>query len=419
MKVYLTNAYVINPKTNFEGKSTVLIEGGKIKSITQDSSWEPLDEQDGQVLDMKGKLLVPGLIDLHVHLREPGFEHKETIKSGTLACAKGGYTTVACMPNTRPCLDSEETLQQLKEIIEKDACIEVLPIGAITQNIAGEHLTDHETLLQNHCIALSDDGRTTMDEEKMRVAFRSLKKWGRPLITHSEDHEITEQYKDSVYPLEAETKIVQRDIELCKEENGKLHVAHVSGSAAVQAIRDAKAQGIKVTAEAAPHHFALNDQKVDVLSPKAKVNPPIRSEEHRKAVVQGILDGSIDIIATDHAPHDEASKNKPYAEAAYGISGIEPAFSIAYTTLVLEEGLSLKRLIEMMTSKPAEIACLENVGSIEPGYYANLTLIDLEKETHVQTENFESKGKNTPFENSVFKGKVEKTMFKGQWVYSS
>lgn len=415
MALLLSNGYLVNPKDGKEGYFDILLENGYITKVVKRGQLNV--SKDVDILDATGKVIMPGFIDLHVHLREPGFEYKETILSGTRACAKGGYTTVACMPNTNPVLDSTENIEKLLKIIESDACIDVLPIGAITKNIEGKIITDHKALYEIGAIGISDDGKTTMDATLMKIAFENAKKLGIPVITHSEDHDISEQFKETVYPLKAETTIVSRDIQLCEETNSRLHIAHISGAESIELVKKAKKRGVKVTCEAAPHHFALNDELVNVQDTSAKVNPPIRDKENQLAVIQGIIDGTIDIIATDHAPHDTESKLKPYAEAAYGISGIESAFSVSYSTLVKTKKISLMRFVEMLASKPAEIANLDKVGSVERGYKGNVTIVDLEKEITIDSQEFLSKGKNTPFNGKIYNGEVVMTLYNGNVVY--
>lgn len=414
MRILVKNGRIINPKTGFDQKADLSIEDDIIKEICPQIPEQGFDK----IINAEGKIVVPGFIDLHVHLREPGYEHKETIETGTKAAAKGGFTTVACMPNTSPALDSVENLEKLKQIIQKTAAIRVYPIGAITEGIRGEILTEHERLIEAGAIALSDDGRTTMNAGYMEVAFNHSRALEIPIITHSEDHEITSQYTEEVYPIEAEYNIVRRDIALCESQNGILHVAHVSGKEALKAIREAKLRGVRVTCEAAPHHFALNSSCVDVKDVYSKVNPPIREQAEQRAVIEGIMDGTIDIIATDHAPHDKASKETIYGSAAYGISGIETAFQVAYTHLVLKEGLPFKKLIEMMTSRPAEIAKLSQTGSLEKGNWADITILNTDYESVIDSEAFISKGKNTPFNGMKVKGLVEMTICSGKIVFN-
>lgn len=415
MKKIYTGGYVVEPKTGIEGYYDIVVEGEWITDIMPSGTLSEVNK--GVHIDLSGLTVVPGFVDLHVHLREPGQTYKETMKTGSYACAKGGFTTVACMPNTMPVIDSVETLERLKQIIKKDACIDVLPITAITHAIEGNIATDHKRLLDNGAMALSDDGKTPMNPEIMRVAFKNSYEKDALIISHCEDHTITSTYTDEIYPLEAETDIVIRDIELCDSENGRLHIAHVSGRESLQAIKLAKEKGVRVTCEVTPHHMALNDIIVDVKHPMAKVNPPIRSEDHRRAIIQGIKEGVVDIIATDHAPHDFESKNKSYQEAAYGISGAETAFSVAYETLVVKEKLPLIHLIEMMTSKPAEIARLRKIGSLQKGYYANFAVIDLEASYKINPDTFVSKGKNTPFTGMDVHGIVVQTLYRGHTVY--
>ena len=409
----IANGTLVNPKTNQMEKMDVLIENGKIVEVAKQI--KPCSETT--VIDATGLIVAPGFIDLHVHLREPGFEDKETIFTGTRACAKGGYTTVVCMPNTKPALDHVSTLEKLNDIINRDAVIGVYPVAAITVGIMGVELTDHDALFTKGAVALSDDGRTTMNETFMIEALIASKRWNRPVMTHSEDHELTSGYKDEVYPTIAESRIVCRDIELCEQTNGILHVSHVSTQAAIEAIKKAKQKGITVTAEAAPHHFALNDEQVNVYDPLSKVNPPIRSEADRSAVVQAIKDGVIEAIATDHAPHEMSTKSKAYAEASFGISGIESAFSVSYQTLVVNEGLPLMKLIQMLTENPARIGRFNSIGSVEPNFDANIVLIDLNQDVKIDSKTFISKGKNTPFNGFAGKGVVVKTLYQGNVVY--
>jgi len=410
----IKNGTLVNPRTSHYEKMDILLDGERIvhvdKAIHQESSVE--------IIDATGMIITPGFIDLHVHLREPGFEEKETIYTGSRACAKGGYTSVVCMPNTKPALDSVETIAHLQEIIKRDSVISIYPAGAITKGIAGEVLTDHVALINAGVVTLSDDGRTTMNTEFMENAFKASRKHNIPVMTHSEDHQITVNFKNEIFPTEAESNIVKRDIELCKKTKGILHVSHVSTKVAIDAIMTAKKEGIEVTCEAAPHHFALSTEMVDMHSTMSKVNPPIRSNEDRKVIVDAIKNGIIDVIATDHAPHDLKSKELPYGDASFGISGIESAFCISYKTLVESGEITLLHLIEMLTNKPAKIGRLKEVGSIEVGYYADIAIIDLNKEVIIDSRDFISKGKNTPFNGFIGKGEVVKTLHHGRVVYS-
>jgi dihydroorotase len=418
----IANGTIINPKTDQMEQLDILINEDRIIEIgtglaEKVNTSERFTKSEIEVIDAKGYFVTPGFIDLHVHLREPGFEHKETIFTGSRACAKGGYTSVVCMPNTKPALDSVETIEKLKKIIERDSVISIYPAGAITLGIAGEVMSNHEQLIKSGAVALSDDGRTTMNEDYMREVFKVAKAFDKPVMTHSEDHEITVHYKNSIFPTEAESNIVVRDIALCREVDGILHVSHVSTKAAIDAIEKGKVSNPRLTCEAAPHHFALSVERVDMTSNYSKVSPPIRSESDRKYLVEAIKKGIIDVIATDHAPHEKESKECAYSEASYGISGIESAFSVSHQSLVNSGEIPLKQLIRMLTINPANIARLKDVGSIEKGYYADLTLLDLEASVTIDSKTFISKGKNTPFNGYIGKGEVIMTIHHGKEVY--
>lgn len=413
MKILIKNGIVVNPQNNHEGQYDIRIEDKRITEIGENLS----EKDDDQVIDATNLFIAPGFIDLHVHLREPGFSEKETIYTGTRACAKGGYTRVVCMPNTKPALDTPAVIEALMDLCKKDAVITVVPTGAITKGIAGKTLTEHDQLFESGVCALSDDGRTTMNVDYMHAAFKSAKLAGKLVMTHSEDHEITERLSDEIYPTQAESNIVKRDIEICAAENGRLHVSHVSSIDAIEAIRSAKAKGIHVTCEAAPHHFALSEDSVDMQNTMSKVNPPIRSEKDRIAIVKALVDGTIDVIATDHAPHELESKLRPYASASFGISGIETAFSVSYTALVKSGEISLLKLIDLLSYRPAQIGKFKEVGAIEVGYFADLVLLDLNVEQVIDSSTFISKGKNTPFNGMHTYGAVAMTLHHGNVVY--
>lgn len=411
----IRNAVVISPKAGLGDKKDIYINtvSGEIAGIADPGSPKMPNEQ---TIDAEGLVLMPGFIDLHVHLREPGFPEKETIYTGTRAMAKGGFTTVCCMPNTRPALDSVDTIEGLKKTIEKDAVIDVLPIGAITIGIEGSQLSDHDALMTTGIVGISDDGRTTMNNDYMVEAYRSSARLGIPVMTHSEDHDITDKLGGASSPREAEDNIVIRDIDLLGE--GHLHICHVSTVGAIEAIRKAQKEGKKVTGEATPHHFGLDLTMIDPNDPYSKVNPPIRTPEDRKAVIEALRDGTLCAVATDHAPHEKESKEREFNKATMGISGAETAFMVAHTELVLGSGFSLAQLAELMCEKPADVIGLEDRGVIEVGKMADLVLIDPEKETTVDPETFVSKGKNTPFAGRKYKGAVAYTFKKGRQVYA-
>ncbi len=415
------NAYAVSPSQGIDGYFNVYVKDGVIDAVvekTKESSEVALLEayKDAEVLDAKGMMLFPGLIDIHVHYRQPGFPEKETIYTGSRASAKGGFTTVCCMPNTKPSLDNVETIQKLQEDIKQDAPIDVFVIGAITKDIAGEELSDHDALAGVGVVALSDDGHTTMNEDYMKAAYRSSAKHHFPIMTHSEDHDITNKLGGASSPAEAEDNIVKRDVALL-DGGGHLHVCHISTIGAVDAIKNGKKTGKHITCEATPHHFALDRTMIDPDNPYSKVNPPIRDPKNRKYLLEAMKSGVVDCITTDHAPHEKASKEVPFNKATMGISGTETVFSVAHTMLVKENGFSYARLIEMMCEKPAEIMGWTDRGVLKKGTLGDLTLVDPEAEFVVNAEEFISKGKNTPFNGKKYKGRVLYTIKRGEIVY--
>lgn len=415
----IKNAQVVSPAEHLNGIFDIQVSNdGRIERIVPSSAANQYNlDVTTQVIEASGKMLFPGFIDLHVHLREPGFSDKETIATGTSACAKGGFTTVVCMPNTRPALHSAEVLGDLKRLIDKDAVIDVFPTGAITKEIRGEELAPHDELVSAGAVALSDDGRTTMNDNYMLDAYESSKRLGIPVMTHSEDHNITDKLGGASSPAEAEDNIVFRDIELLPD-GAHLHICHVSTIGAIRAIADAKKRGKHVTGEATPHHFGLDLTMVDPLDPMVKVNPPIRRPEDRKAVMEALRNGDLDCISTDHAPHEAETKQKEFNKCTMGISGAETAFSVAHTELVVKEGFSYERLVEIMCEKPAEILGLNDRGRIKVGYLADLVIVDPQEKVIIDSATFVSKGKNTPFHGREYQGVVEYTIKRGKVVYA-
>ena len=422
MKLLIQNGRVLDPKSNRDEIADILIENGKVKKIASS-----IKEEDCQVLDATDRIVAPGFVDIHVHLREPGFGHKETIRSGTEAAAAGGVTTVACMPNTNPAIHDASVVNWIKNASKEVGCVNVEVVGAITEGIAGSKLADIEAMIESGIIGISDDGRTTMSKDLMKEAMLLIKDTKMSLISHAEDHDISEggcmhQGSRSAelglpgIPAEAEYNIVKRDIQLAEETGAALHIAHVSTKQSVQYVKEAKAKGLPVTCEIGPHHFLLNDSIVSKEATNTKVNPPIRDESHRLAMIQGIKEGVIDIIATDHAPHDFESKNKPYEQAAFGISGIESMFGLSYTELVKNQNLPLMKLIDMMTSKPSEIIGLDR-GQIKVGKEADIVILNLNDIYKINSNTFLSKGKNTPFDGYEVTGRVETTIVNGKIVY--
>ena len=389
---------------------------------------EVIEVKDAEVIDLGGKLVVPGLIDVHVHLREPGYEHKETIASGTMAAARGGYTTIAAMANTKPVPDSIENVKKIEDLISRSAKVRTLPYASITINEGGSELVDIEALSQARIIGFSDDGRGIQEAGMMYQAMLRAAAVNKPIVAHCEDDsllfggylhegEYAKEHDHKGILSVSESVQIARDIMLAQATGVHYHICHISTKESVELIRFAKAQGIKVTAEVSPHHLILSD--VDIKSEDIsnfKMNPPLRSLADREACVQGWLDGTIDIIATDHAPHHVDEKALPVDQAPFGIVGLETAFPLLYTHFVKTGKTTLKQLVESMSTKPAQIFNLP-YGKLKPSSVADITIIDLEKEQLIDVNCFESKGKNTPFNNQMVSGWPVMTLVEGQIVY--
>lgn len=419
--IVIKGGRVIDPRKGMDRVADVLILDGKISMIAQN-----IHVEQARIIDARNKIVAPGFVDMHVHLREPGFEYKETIRTGTMSAAVGGFTTVACMPNTQPAIHSKEIVAYIRDKAAEEGIVNVLIIGSITEDIAGKKLTDIGELVKSGVVAISDDGRTPMDMEIMERAFEEARRYGIPIIDHCEDHHLaqggsvnegsaSERTGLKGIPNAAEWKIVERDIDLAEKYDACLHIAHVSTKKSIELIRRAKKRGIKVTCEVAPHHFALTDEIVTRENTYTKVNPPLRGQADVEAVIRGLTDGTIDIIATDHAPHDEESKRVDYERAAFGISGLETAFAIGYTELVRKGRLTLQQLIDKMSCKPAAILGLDK-GTLAVGSMADLVILDLEEEGVIDARRFVSKGKNTPFHGRKVFGKVLYTLVGGKVV---
>ncbi|NOZ69056.1 MAG: dihydroorotase [Deferribacteres bacterium] len=419
MKILITNGRVIDPHSNTDGRLDVLIEGTKIRGLYPEGSAPKAD----RVIDASRCIVIPGLVDMHTHLREPGLEYKETIKTGTMAAVKGGFTTVCCMPNTNPVNDTMAVTRFIVEKASKEGACTVYPIGAITKGQKGEELAELEMLTRTGCIAFSDDGRPVTDSLIMRRALEYSKIFDIPVISHCEDLKLSEGgvmnegFVSTIVGLKgipnaAEDIMVARDLLLAGLTGGRLHIAHVSTQGAVELIRTAKSRGINVTAETCPHYFTLTDESLVSYDTNFKVNPPIRGAKDVEAVRQGLKDGTIDAIATDHAPHHVDDKNVEFDRAAFGISGLETAFSLGLR--LVEEGvIDLMQLIRKMTLIPSEIMKI-NKGRLSEGADADIAVINTDKKYRVDSSAFLSKGKNTPFDRWTLKGVVEKTISRGK-----
>lgn len=386
--------------------------------FTKETVLGAFSEFGASVYNSSQYMIFPGFCDVHVHLRQPGFSYKETIKTGTQASAHGGYTTVFSMPNLKPVPDSAEHLKEQLDIIKRDAVINVLPYGAITVGQNGEELSDMEGMAKD-VIAFSDDGRGVQSEEMMKEAMLRAKALGKIIVAHCEDNSLLHggYIHDGVYASEhshrgicseSEWKPIKRDLELCRQTGCAYHVCHISCKESVELIRQAKAQGIDVTCETGPHYLILTDGDLKEDG-RFKMNPPLRSKEDRQALIEGVLDGTIDMIATDHAPHSQEEKSRGLEKSAFGIVGIETAFQLLYTHLVKKNIISLERLVELLAVNPRKRFGLE--------YDNSFTVWDLDKKTVINPSDFLSMGKATPFEGEEVFGECELTVCNGKTAY--
>lgn len=388
---------------------------------------ECIENTEAQVYDLAGKLVSPGLIDVHVHLREPGYERKETIETGTKAAARGGYTTIAAMANTIPVPDSMESVTYIEGLLQQSAQVRVFPYAAITLGERGQEIVDVEALSETSILGFSDDGRGIQEAGVMYQAMQRAKAVNKPIVAHCEDDSLLfgGYLHDGEYAKAnghrgilsvSESAQIARDIMLAQATGVHYHICHISTKESVELVRFAKAQGINVTAEVSPHHLILCDTDIVNDDPNFKMNPPLRADADRIACVQGLLDGTIDVIATDHAPHHEDEKAWGIETAPFGIVGLETAFPLMYTTFVKTGKMTLKQLIDCMSTKPATIFNLP-YGKLEVGAVADITIIDLDKEMEIDSTQFLSKGKNTPFNGYRVAGWPVMTLVDGKVVY--
>ena len=421
MTKIIQNVQIVNNEGEFE-TTAVLVEDGKIAAFGAN-----VTSTVAQQIDGKGLLLSPGFIDVHVHLREPGGEQKETIETGTNAAAKGGYTTICAMPNTRPVPDTAENFSHVLDLVEKNALVRVLPYGSITIRQAGKERTDIKSLKNLGAFALTDDGVGVQAAGTMLEAMEEAAKFNIPIVAHCEDNSLiyggvmhkgkrSEELRLKGIPSVSESVHIARDILLAEAAGAHYHVCHVSTKESVRVIRDAKKAGIHVTAEVSPHHLILCED--DIPSDEAiwKMNPPLRAKEDMMALRAGLVDGTLDFIATDHAPHTEEEKSNGFEKAPFGIVGLETAFPLLYTHFVKPGEWTLQQLLDYLTIKPAKVFGFE-FGKLEVGSPADLVLIDLKKEQKIDKETFISKGKNTPFNGIVCNGWPLLTMYNGEIVW--
>jgi dihydroorotase len=400
----------------------ILIENNKIKNIAKDIN------EDCQIIDAQGKYVFPGFIDLHTHLRDPGQTYKEDIYTGTRAAAKGGWTTVCAMPNTDPVVDNIATVEYIKRKATDIGSCKVLVIGAMTKKLEGKEIAEIANMMEGGIVAVSDDGNSIQSTKITLNAMKYISNFNIPIISHCEDYSLSGKGQINSgkmstklglggIPALAEELMISRDIMLAENIGCQLHIAHISTRRSIDLVRIAKAKGLKVTAEVTPHHLLMTEEACGSYDTNTKVKPPLRTEKDREACLQGLYDGTIDFIATDHAPHSDFEKEKEFSIAPFGINSLETAFAALYTELVLNNKVDLAFLIEKMSTAPAKFLNL-NCGVLEVGALADITIADLDADIHFSKETMVSKSNNTPYLGKTLKGKVVKTICDGKIVYS-
>lgn len=413
---------LVDPSGEIDGVRDLLIVDGKVKQVA-----EFIEDPTAQVIDAAGRVVMPGLIDLHVHLREPGYEYKETIMTGAQAAARGGVTTICPMPNTNPVIDSPERVRDLLERAG-GAPVHILPIGAVTMQQDGKELADIAGMKEAGAVALSEDGKSVMDTLIFRRGLQAAAAAGLPMFSHCEDKALVDGGVMNAGPKAeelglpgitnaVEDVIVARDIFMAKETGCQLHLCHCSTSDSVALTALAKEQGLPVTAEVCPHHFTMSDDQITEDHGRFKMNPPLRSRKDVEALKQGLQEGIMEVISTDHAPHGAEEKDQSMRKAPFGIVGLEISFALAYTELVRGGYLSLSELVEKMSVNPAKVLGIPK-GCLTEGSAADLVIAELDTEYAIDSREFVSKGKNTPFDGKRVYGRIEKTMVDGEWVYS-
>lgn len=422
--ILIRNGHVADPLTGREGKYDVLIEGDTIRKVEGH-----IPEAAEMVIDAEGLYVLPGFIDLHVHLRDPGLEYKETFETGGRAAAKGGVTTVCAMPNTKPVIDTGEKVAEAHRRQAMESLVNVIQLGAVTVGQQGEELADIRGMAAAGCHAVSEDGKSVMNASLYRKAMRLAKECGLSVFAHCEDITMVEGgVMNAGAAAErlglpgitnaVEDVIVARDILLAKETGVHLHLCHCSTADSVRMVRLAKEAGLPVTAEVCPHHFILTDNDIVEDDGRFKMNPPLRGKKDVEALRQGLQDGTMEVIATDHAPHAPEEKDRSMKDAAFGIVGLETSAALTYTALVKTGALTVMEMAEKMSSNPARILGLSQKGSVSEGKIADLVLFDPKKEYKIDKRNFESKGRNTPFDGYTVTGEVAYTLVSGKVVYT-
>jgi dihydroorotase len=422
--ILIQNGHVVDPANQIDGEADVFIENGKIAKVGKS-----LKVKADQTINAKGKIVTPGLVDIHVHLREPGFEYKETIATGTLAAVAGGVTSVACMPNTNPPIDDQAIVYFIKSKAEKEGHCHVFPVGCISKRREGAEMSEVGELKKAGAVGLSDDGAPIMNAELMRRVMEYAKMHDLVVIDHCEDMDLSnngvmnEGHTSTVLglrgiPAASETVMVARNILLAEMTGAKFHVAHMSTAGSVELVRQAKKKGLNVTAETAPHYWSLADKSIKNYNANFKMNPPLRSEEDVTAIRKALKEGIIDCIATDHAPHSSTEKQCEFDEAAFGIVGLETLFAVTYSHLVEPGVVSLSRAIELLTTAPSKIVGI-NKGTLSEGVEADVAIFDITTEKKVDINQFKSKGRNSPFNGWNLKGWAVTTIVSGEIKYQA
>jgi dihydroorotase len=419
MSLLIRNGRVVDPASSVDAVQDVLLAGDRIERVGAN-----LTAADATVVDAAGKIVCPGFVDIHVHLREPGQEYKETVATGTRAAVAGGFTAVCCMANTHPVNDNRAVTDYIRAKAESEGVARVYPIGAVTRGLRGEELSELAELAEAGCVAFSDDGRCVMNAALYRHAMEYTLPFGAPLISHAEDQQLSSggamnegvvstELGIAGMPAAAEDVMVARDILLAELTGAHVHIAHLSTAGAVRLVREAKARGVRVTAEVTPHHLLLTDDAVRGFDANTKMNPPLRSKRDAEAVLEGLVDGTIDCIATDHAPHAVSEKEGEFDRAAFGIVGLETAVGLLMDRLVRPGTLSLTTLVARLSRDPARLLGLPG-GSLAPGAPADLTLLDPAAEWTIDPARFQSRSRNTPFGGWTVTGKPWKTIVGGR-----
>lgn len=421
-KILIKNGRVVDPANYIDGKKDILIEDGKIKKVADFI----VEDEDTNVIDADEKAVMPGFIDLHVHLREPGFEYKETIETGSKAAARGGVTSICPMPNTKPVIDSPESV---KDLLKRAECspVHILPIGACTIGQEGKELADIEGMKDAGIVALSEDGKSVMDSALFRKSLKEAARLDLPMFSHCEDKALVEGgvmnkgKKSEELGLpgitnSVEDVIVARDIIMSKEAGNRLHLCHCSTADSVVLVEMAKKQGLPVSAEVCPHHFTMSDDEITEDNGRFKMNPPLRNRADVDALKEGLKTGIMEVISTDHAPHGKEEKDQSMLKAPFGIVGLETSFALGYTELVDKGVLTLSQLVEKMSVNPAKVLGIDK-GNLAPGKAADIVIADITKEYKIDSSKFVSKGKNTPFDGKKVKGRVITTIVDGKIVY--